>query len=301
MKKTLYLTGGEIMANVFRLEWISCVPMEERAHLGAPGTSGTIEVLSYVMAWVCRGKGTTTIDGKRYTAEKGDIFMLLPNQIVRGDTDPLEPLLSYSFAFAPSSFPDSWPPRKNWPAKRTMPADDIITPLFEYIQANCPVGEGQQPSELKRNLELAVEMMISVFLFGPVGRPQALARAYPSSVQRVIDWMYEFTNSHIERKVTLEDLAAVSGISSKHLCRLFRKHLGYAPLEALNLYRLTRSLIGLTMGTKIETVASQYGFSDASHYTRRFKAYFNMSPSAMRKAMSLGYKPKLPPLPHMLG
>ena len=55
------------------------------------------------------------------------------------------------------------------------------------------------------------------------------------------------------------------------------------------------------MGTKIETVALQYGFADASHYTRRFKAHFGMSPAEMRKAMLLGYRPKLPALPHMYG
>jgi len=182
-----------------------------------------------------------------------------------------------------------------------MPSDDIITPLFEYILATCPEGQEPLPRDLKRILEQAVEMILAVFLYGRVGRPRSVPLVYPSSLQRVIDWMHDFVLCHIDRKATLEEMAAVSGTSTKQVCRLFRKHLGYSPQEAINLYRLTRSLIALRMGAKIETIALQHGFADASHYSRRFKAYFGMSPAAMRKAILHGYRPKLPALPNMYG
>ena len=179
-----------------------------------------------------------------------------------------------------------------------MPEDDVLRPLFEYVISNVPDNDVLNESPA---LESTIQAMVSIFLFGPFGRAHKIPEPYPASLQRVLAWIHELACSTIGIKVTLNDMAKVGGVSPKYLCRVFKKHLGYPPMEALYMYRLTRSLIGLRMGKKAEVLACEYGFSDSSHYARRFRALFGRPPEKMREDMAKGYKPKLPKLPHMTG
>ena len=145
----------------------------------------------------------------------------------------------------------------------------------------------------------AVEVMLSEFIAGPGQRKVTFPRLYPVPVQRVVEWVLEFTNTRIAEKVSLEEMAQISGVCRSHLCRLCMNHLGYAPVELVYMYRLARSLYGLSVGQKIESLANQMGFASAAHYTRRFEGFFGKSPRQMRKALGKGYWPKLPDLPYM--
>lgn len=284
------------MSEGFHLQWLNCGQMKERFQTRAPGSLYQNRIVGHIFCWTSQGRETHIVDGKRYTAGPADVFLFRPGQLVVTEADPLESSLSHSIAMGIASLPEDWPKPSTWPVKRRMQDDDVLRPLFEFVVANTP---DKQVEGVSTVLSLTVQSMLAIFLFGPFGRQHNSARPYPAAVQRVIEWMQELTVNAPGAKLTLADIAAVSGVSTKHFCRLFNKHIGYPPMEALYLYRLTRSLIGLRMGKKVEVIAYELGFADASHYARRFRALFGKSPEEMRQAIAKGYKPKMPKLPHM--
>ena len=140
---------------------------------------------------------------------------------------------------------------------------------------------------------------MTAFVRGPMERLHTFPRVYPDPVQRVLYWMQDLMQSAPGQKVTLDDLAKIGGVCRTQICRLFAHHLGYSPMEVLYIYRLTRSLASLSTGKKAESIAFDFGFASAAHYTQRFQSMFGKSPIQMRDAMAKGYKPKLPDLPTM--
>ena len=90
-----------------------------------------------------------------------------------------------------------------------------------------------------------------------------------------------FTSNHVISKV-----AAAAGISVRTLHRLFQRH-GRAPMETFEQCvfekRLERAWRALSSGAaaSVTDAALDCGFSDLSHFSRRFAQRFGLAPSAL--------------------
>jgi len=254
---------------------------------------------AYDFFWIIQGRVTFRIQHKVFDCGPGTITLVRPFQSCSLDADPLEPATGRFFRFMLSELPADWPDQKNWPVVREMPAHDIIRPLFGYIagHGSTDLSTGLDCSIVPTEIEDAVKMVLCAFVMGPLERACLSADSYPEPVNKVLAWISEVMDSTPGQKVTLEDMAKVGGVSGRHLCHLFHKHLDKAPLELLYLFRITRSLQALRSGQKIESLAHDFGFAHAVHYARRFRAVFGKSPTEMQKAIGKGYNPKLPRLP----
>lgn len=82
----------------------------------------------------------------------------------------------------------------------------------------------------------------------------------------------------------VEALAARLGIGTRHLSRLFRKHLGASPLEVARTLRIQRAkrLLDET-DLAIAEIAREAGFSSARRMSAAFAGLYGRPPSAMRK------------------
>lgn len=89
----------------------------------------------------------------------------------------------------------------------------------------------------------------------------------------------EFIESHLDRPLNVDELAASEGISISHFSRCFRDSVGLTPHSYVMRRRLLRAqdlLLGTNMA--ISEVALSTGFSDQSHFSRKFH-------------QSMGYRP----------
>ncbi|MGG2396602.1 helix-turn-helix domain-containing protein [Pseudomonas sp. SH1-B] len=98
----------------------------------------------------------------------------------------------------------------------------------------------------------------------------------------------QFINEHLEdAELSCEQVAAATGISIRHLARLFAQE-GSTPARYLLERRLERArqLLSSPQGTRlaIAEVAYRYGFSSQAHFARVFKARFAYTPSEARSA-----------------
>lgn len=111
----------------------------------------------------------------------------------------------------------------------------------------------------------------------------AAGRLDDRRLQRVVAYMRE----NLGRRIELDDLAAVAGVSRFHLVRLFRTATGETPHRFLIRLRVERAalLLGSTELT-IAGVADVCGFADQAHMTRQFRVAKGMPPGAFRAALS---------------
>jgi AraC-like DNA-binding protein len=93
----------------------------------------------------------------------------------------------------------------------------------------------------------------------------------------------EFLHAQIEEPVSARDLAQVAGLSRFQLTRQFQRAFGL-PLHAYHLQiRLEEAKRRVGRGQAIAAVAADLGFVDQSHFHRRFRARFGVTPAEWRR------------------
>ncbi len=102
-----------------------------------------------------------------------------------------------------------------------------------------------------------------------VGRePRAVARAR------------DYLAANALRRVPLEILATVSGLSKFHLLRVFKSQTGLTPWRYQTQLRIDLARRLLAAGEPAGQVAVACGFVDQSHMTRRFRQLVGVTPAA---------------------
>lgn len=104
------------------------------------------------------------------------------------------------------------------------------------------------------------------------GRLQATTR------KRVI----EYVEAHLERPITLAELADVAGVGLRHLNRLFRASTGESPHSYILRRRIERAKTLIGLGVPLAEAALQCGFAGQSQFTRTFLRVAGVTPGRFR-------------------
>ncbi|SDE58922.1 Helix-turn-helix domain-containing protein [Fontibacillus panacisegetis] len=92
-----------------------------------------------------------------------------------------------------------------------------------------------------------------------------------------------YIEDHYLEQVTLEEIATRSGISVRHLNRIFRAYYQTSPIAYLQRLRLDRACTLLKRtDLSITEISYECGFNDSNYLTRQFKKTFGMSPKSFR-------------------
>ncbi len=91
--------------------------------------------------------------------------------------------------------------------------------------------------------------------------------------------------SNLEEPLTIPEIAAGVGLSTRQLERLFVRHLGRAPSRYYRELRLHHARMMLMQGsTSILSTALAAGFVSASHFSRRYRELFGRPPREERRS-----------------
>lgn len=121
------------------------------------------------------------------------------------------------------------------------------------------------------------------------GQAQFIVHAQPyvppapagATLEPLLRWMEE----NAERDLTLDDIAAHAGTSSRTLNRRFREQTGTTPLQWLHRARVRRAQHLLeNTDHAVERIAHQAGFGSPTAFRDRFKRVVGISPQAYRRA-----------------
>jgi AraC-like DNA-binding protein len=89
----------------------------------------------------------------------------------------------------------------------------------------------------------------------------------------------------LREDLTADDLASIAGVSLRTLQRLFRERFDTSPMTWLMEARLSEAARLIRAGDDpVTKIAYRVGFKDPSHFTRRFRGRFGVSPNEYRRA-----------------
>ncbi|WND02952.1 AraC family transcriptional regulator [Temperatibacter marinus] len=88
----------------------------------------------------------------------------------------------------------------------------------------------------------------------------------------------DYLETHFLEELTLDHIAQVAGYSKWHLVRDFKTLFGSSPYQYIVYLRLCLSKELLLKGQKLVDTALDCKFSDQSHFTKKFKQRFGLTP-----------------------
>ncbi|MGH8077335.1 MAG: helix-turn-helix domain-containing protein, partial [Lysobacter sp.] len=92
-----------------------------------------------------------------------------------------------------------------------------------------------------------------------------------------------YIQQHYTECVRIEHLAQLTGLTSRQLERLIKRHYHLTPVQLLARTRIDAAMQQLTQSRdSVANIASACGYSDQSAFTRQFKAAVGMTPSRFR-------------------
>lgn len=99
-------------------------------------------------------------------------------------------------------------------------------------------------------------------------------RLQASALQELIRW----TNDNFSRKITIEEVAAVTGYSKYHFCSRFKAQTGMTYMHYLNSVRISHACLLLQGGSTVQAVCRSCGFENTSHFIQVFKRMQGVTP-----------------------
>ncbi len=95
-----------------------------------------------------------------------------------------------------------------------------------------------------------------------------------SSLQELINW----TNQNFSRKITIDEVAKLSGYSKYHFCSRFKALTGMTYMNYLNSVRVSYACLLLRNGESVQSVCRSTGFENVSHFIQIFKRVQHITP-----------------------
>ncbi|MFE5216748.1 MULTISPECIES: GlxA family transcriptional regulator [unclassified Streptomyces] len=111
----------------------------------------------------------------------------------------------------------------------------------------------------------------------------------PAPAGATLEPLLHWLEGHCDRDLTLDEIAARAGMSSRTLNRRFREQTGTTPLQWLHRARVRRAQYLLeTTPYSVERIAGQAGFGSPTAFRERFRRVVGTSPQAYRRAFRAG-------------
>lgn len=101
---------------------------------------------------------------------------------------------------------------------------------------------------------------------------------------RRINKSLEFIHSHLDKKLSLDEIAAASYFSPFHFHRIFHGFVGETVNDYVSRKRMEKAARTLICSPELSImdVAESGGFSSSANFSKSFKLYFGVSPSQLR-------------------
>lgn len=97
--------------------------------------------------------------------------------------------------------------------------------------------------------------------------------------------MLSFLEAHYTEELTLEQIAGSASVSITECMRCFRRNIGSSPMRFLKERRLHHAADMLrSTGQSISEIATSCGFLDMSYFSKTFRQFYGVAPTAYRSS-----------------
>lgn len=229
----------------------------------------------FLIHYIISGRGFYEINGKKYSLESSDTFLVYPNQVATYYADQNDP---WEYAWVGFNGSDALSiinatdfTREHPFIQHTPDGDTIMHQLLRIYEV--------RGNEFEHAVEMTGHLYTALALFMKSADRKSPSTSYNSYVQKAI----EYISSNYSYPITVEDIAAYVGLSRSHLFRSFEKVLKQSPKEYLSGFRIKQSCMLLTTSDlSITAIANSVGFDNNLYFSKAFRKAKGVSPKMYR-------------------
>ena len=195
--------------------------------------------------------------------------------------------ITFGHVFLPDALLDGAADMENLPALSGrlrddlsfVPARTLHARLAEYLERAFDDVSPATSLEMEGRALLLVDSLLKLHEKSERDLRPA-AGLSPRQLGRVCDFLTE----HFSEDIGLEDLAKLTGLTSKHVARAFRQSTGMPPHQYLIGQRIEAAKRRLVKTREsLADIAVECGFADQSHFTATFRRAVGYPPGTWRR------------------
>ncbi|MHA0856563.1 AraC family ligand binding domain-containing protein [Paenibacillus sp. CMAA1364] len=252
-------------------------------HRTVPNHVAGPQVLDYYLVhYVVSGKGTFRCMGVDYDLGPGDSFFIFPGELVRYESDSIDPWHYRWIGFIGSVADSLLRQHHITPHTPTlqMTKKRNIALLFHNVYHALQAGDSACDLRSEGYLRL---------LFAEWAKHNdsiSVSNRSDHIIKRQVELAIRWLNLQYAKPITIEELARSLGYHRTYLSKIFKQETGLSPISYLQYIRMERAKILLQERLTIEQVASSVGYQDALYFSRQFKKWSGSSPTDYRLQFS---------------
>ncbi|MNB78876.1 HTH-type transcriptional activator RhaS [compost metagenome] len=231
--------------------------------------------------YIVDGAGSYVIDGKAYTAQKGDVLIYNRGTLHQEQSLPDQPLSTYYFNFRflhPVDGLRDWVVPPGWePVIRANHYTGELAMLIQVLYSEFSLrnkGYERISQHLLETILLLLERMI--LLQNRTAKEEKASLANQIKV---------YLDTHYRRKLTLADLAQLFHIDSYYLVHMYKNNFGISPISYLIQRRMGEAMRLLAVtDKKIWEIAKLVGYDNANYFSILFTRVIGISPRKFRES-----------------
>ncbi len=238
----------------------------------------------YELQYIMRGKGLHTINDQSYCYEKGDLFILAPQDthfFTFGERSVICIIKFHKSYFDAFLQDDEFknllesittPYRKNVPSGRNKAQ---ISQLMELVIA----GHRRETAYQQLTIKSALALVLTLYA-------KAAAQNHIRQKDQKIQAILHYIDQYITQKslLSIQHIADTFHISGDYFNQYFKRATGNSYKKYVQEYTLTLIAHQLVYSDKtLNQLAQEFGYSDESHLSNAFKAFFKKRPSLFKK------------------
>ena len=252
--------------NLYQYGWERCRPM----HQFGPAVRN-----HFLFHYILSGTGKLETSGQTFFLKPGQGFLLCPGQISTYYADRDDPWTYTWVEF------DGMRARECMTLAGLSETQPVFSPrsganLIQQFMATLLDNHEKSPI---RQIGLGMILLDEIV--------QSSKTKIESSNKRLRDFYIKeamgFIDQNYQRDVSVEEIAAASGLNRSYFGKLFKETMGFSPQQYLIQYRMTKAA-ELLKGSRIPVgeVARSVGYENQLHFPRAFKNSYGIPPSQYR-------------------
>ncbi|MFC5446745.1 helix-turn-helix domain-containing protein [Paenibacillus aestuarii] len=239
----------------------------------------------YLIHTVFAGEGVFTIRGKAYRCSPGDTFVIFPGELFSYVADAERPWHYAWVAFVGRSVGTTLAVLGITPENAVVTGAGRSPRDVRHLYRRLRTSFQQSGYPVLEDMEAGGWLRLLLGKLGQANRQRLMEKpAAESEIERQIGRAIRYLELQYTQPVSIEALAQSLGYHRTYLCKMFKQSTGLAPMQYLFNIRMERAkqLLGTSM--TIDQVASSVGFNDALYFSKQFRKWSGMAPSAYRRS-----------------
>lgn len=234
----------------------------------------------HILIYCVEGSGQATINNVKYTITAGEFF-ILPATLghsYAADKDHAWTIYWMHFKGRIGDAICEQLHRRFNSYKGAVNYSEKRIALFEEIYTNLERGYSNENISYAN---MCLWHYLASFLFD--NKFNSISRDETGDVSSVA---IDFMQQHLNRSLTLTEIARKVNLSVSHFAAIFHKKTGFAPIEYFNHLKIQKACQYLQFTEhRVNEISNHLGIEDCYYFSRLFKKLMGISPNEYRKRM----------------